>query len=81
MTEPSLEPAFGYTEAAVRLNQRGYRISERWLREHIGQVPHIKVGRDVRFTDSLLAEFLEQHTKRPAAERAGPAGGRRRRAA
>ena len=77
----SLEPAYGFAEAAAKLQQLGYKISERYLREHIGEVPHTKVGRDVKFTESHLAEFLESRTKRPAAPRSGPAGGRRRRAA
>lgn len=82
MTAPAqLEPAYGFAQAAEKLQALGYRITESWLREHIGAVPHIKVGRDVKFTDSLLAEFLEQQTKRPQSRTSGPAGGRRRRSA
>jgi phage gp29-like protein len=77
----SIQPAFGFAEAARRLTEAGYDVTERWIREHIGAVPHTKVGRNVRFTDELLAEFLEQQTRRPATaapRRLQPAGGARR---
>jgi phage gp29-like protein len=59
----AIEPAYGYAEAAAKLQALGYDISENWLRQH-PEVPRIKVGRAVQFTDSLLTEFLAAKTQR-----------------
>ena len=66
----AIEPGYGYPEAAEKLTTLGYPVTEEWLRRHF-EVPRIKVGRRVVFTDSLLAEFLAANTKR-ATERTDP---------
>ncbi|MCX5201092.1 helix-turn-helix domain-containing protein [Streptomyces sp. NBC_00237] len=43
-----------YPEAAAIL-----RIEESWLRRHIKQLPHTKLGRTVRFTDADLDRIDE----------------------
>ena len=40
-----------------------------WLRDHHAEVPHIKIGRDVRYTRPLLEEYLEANTIRPTASK------------
>jgi hypothetical protein len=64
----AIEPGHGFAAAAQKLQDAGYAITERWLRDHVKAVPHTKVGREIRFTDSHLAELLEQHTHRPVAK-------------
>lgn len=63
----SIEPAFGYEEAAAKLQAAGYDVSAWFLREHIKEVPHTKVARKVRFTDTQLAEYIESLKHKPAA--------------
>ncbi|GAA2929379.1 hypothetical protein [Streptomyces mexicanus] len=52
----------GYAEAARRLN-----IPEKWLREHIGALPHRKMGKFVGFTEDDLRAISEMHFVGPAA--------------
>ena len=85
MTEPvresALEPAYGYAKAAEKLQALGYDVSEHWLRNH-PEVPRVKIGHDVKFTDALLAEFIESKTQRQREDAASgrPLPQRRRRA-
>jgi len=75
-----LEPAYGYAKAAEKLQALGYDVSEHWLRNH-PEVPRVKVGHDVKFTDALLAEFIESKTQRAKLEATSdrPTGRRHRR--
>lgn len=74
----AIEPAYGFAEAAAKLQALGYSITENWLRQH-PEVPRIKVGHDVKFTDALLAEFISSKTQRPTVDDGRPSGARRRR--
>lgn len=52
----------GYDEAAHRLG-----VSEKWLRERIGSLPHRKLGKGVQFTLQDLQEISEMAAVRPEA--------------
>lgn len=70
-----------YTSAAAVLN-----LSAAWLKKHIRELPHIKYGHLVRFTDEHLAEIRAMHEKRPdgaaeATQELRPSTTRRRKSA
>lgn len=56
-----------YAEAAEIL-----RIEESWLRQHIKQLPRVKLGGRVFFTDADLWRIIELHHHEPE-QAAGPA--------
>jgi hypothetical protein len=58
----SLPRRYSYAEAAEQLG-----VEESWLRQHIKRLPHIKLGRDVWFTDEQLLRILQIHTYEPPA--------------
>jgi len=37
-----------------------------WIAHNMRRVPHVKIGRNVRFTERLAREFIEAATVRPA---------------
>jgi hypothetical protein len=51
---------YTYAEAAAEL-----RVEERWLRRHIGSLPHSKKGRVVTFTDTDLERIDQMHHHEP----------------
>ncbi|MGW1546652.1 helix-turn-helix domain-containing protein [Streptomyces sp. NPDC002346] len=51
---------YTYAEAAAVL-----RVEERWLRRHIGRLPHSKKGRAVTFTDADLERIDQMHHHEP----------------
>lgn len=53
----------GYSEAATRLN-----VSEKWLRERIGSLPHRKFGKFVQFAEEDLRAISEMHRVVPNAD-------------
>ncbi|MDK1473689.1 helix-turn-helix domain-containing protein [Streptomyces sp. 549] len=59
-----------YREAAAVL-----RIEESWLRRHIKRLPHIKLGRQVLFTDADLERITLLHHHEPGTATAAPAPG------
>lgn len=61
------EPAFDTTEAARRLG-----VTTTWLRDHRDQVPYIRVGRLVRYTQAHLDRYIELNTVDPALLRRSP---------
>jgi len=36
-----------------------------WVRRHLADIPHRKIGQSVRFTDADLAAYLDQTAVRP----------------
>lgn len=42
------------------------RKSEDWIAHNLRHIPHIKVGRDVWFTEDHAQEFLAAHEVKPA---------------
>jgi len=74
MSEDSL--TFGVAVAARKLD-----VSEQWLRVNAanGNVPSLKIGRYRRFTDALIAEYLERCRQDTAAPFAQSAASRARR--
>jgi len=80
MTLPTF---YGYADAAARLTDHGLDISEPTLKRLVknGRVPHVRIAGKVKFSDQLLAEFIEANTHRPATTHlALVPGGRRARA-
>jgi hypothetical protein len=57
MTSPA---GHDYVSAAKELN-----LSAWWLKKHIADLPHLKYGHLVRFTDDHLAEIRAMHEQRP----------------
>lgn len=51
---------YTYPEAAAEL-----RVTERWLRGHIGELPHTKLGRVVWFSDADLDRIGELFHREP----------------
>jgi hypothetical protein len=45
-------------------------LSAAWLRKHIRELPHLKYGHIVKFTDTHLAEIRAMHERRPADQQA-----------
>lgn len=64
----TLETGYDYPAAAARLREAGYPVTERWLRNHIKELPHTKIGYEVRFTDAQLAELVADRSRTPAAQ-------------
>lgn len=56
------EPPFDRAEAARRLG-----VTESWLRAHKDEVPHLRIGRRVRFTQDCLDDFLAARRVDPLA--------------
>lgn len=56
----SLRVLYGYAEAAVALD-----LPETWLRRHITELPHTKLGQHVKFTEAHLREIAEIFEVRP----------------
>lgn len=52
---------YTYAEAATEL-----RVEERWLRRHIGRLPHSKKGRVVTFSDDDLMRIDQMHHHEPS---------------
>lgn len=52
---------YTYEEAAEEL-----RVDERWLRRHIGRLPHSKKGRTVTFSDADLERIDLMHHHEPS---------------
>lgn len=52
---------YTYAEAAAEL-----RVEERWLRRHIGRLPHSKKGRVVTFSDDDLMRIDQMHHHEPS---------------
>lgn len=51
---------FGYSEAAKLLN-----IPERWLRDHLNEIPHRRLGKFVQFTKEDLCTISDMHFVQP----------------
>lgn len=67
----TLPRAYGFEEAATKLRNAGYKkITENWLRRHLSQVPHTRIGREITFTDEQLLAFLAAHSTAPPKPRA-----------
>lgn len=56
----ALRILYGYAEAATALD-----LPETWLRRHINELPHCKVGQHVKFTEAHLREIAEMFEVRP----------------
>ncbi|GAA1977135.1 hypothetical protein [Kitasatospora viridis] len=41
--------------------------SPNWLQEHISELPHVRLGKYVRFSADNLAQIIRTHTVLPAA--------------
>jgi len=54
------EPLFDSKEAARRLG-----VTVTWMRDHRHEVPHIKVGRLVRYSQANLDRYVELNTHDP----------------
>ena len=67
----ALPAGYGADEAARRLTAAGYPRTAHWLKTHLSQVPHTRIGRDVRFTDAQLLEFLQLSSREPVVKAAG----------
>ncbi|WP_019548422.1 helix-turn-helix domain-containing protein [Streptomyces sulphureus] len=52
---------FGYAEAAAQIPG----VTESWLRKHIKELPHSKVGRRVYFTSADLERIDAMHHVEP----------------
>lgn len=75
----ALPRACGFADAAAKLRAAGHtKMTEHWLRSHLDQVPHTRIGREITFTDDQLRAFLDGHSHTPAAKELRPADRRRR---
>ncbi|WP_432206281.1 helix-turn-helix domain-containing protein [Cellulosimicrobium cellulans] len=61
------EPLFDTKEAARRLG-----VTVTWLRDHRDDVPHVRVGRLVRYSQAHLDRYVELNTHDPALLRRSP---------
>lgn len=57
MTGQQFTPA----EAAALLRP----VTENWLREHIRDLPHLRIGRRIAFTDEHIEQIRRQHEHQP----------------
>jgi hypothetical protein len=64
----AIEPAFTSDTAAQKLTDAGYPVTADWIKKHLAEVPHLRMGRKIRFTDALLGEFIAQSTRRPSTD-------------
>jgi hypothetical protein len=53
-------PTYSRVEAAEKLG-----VSVDWLREHHAEIPHLRLGRLIRFTDAHLARIQADREVQP----------------
>ncbi len=51
---------FGVDEFACRIGK-----TVDWVYRHVGEVPHVRIGRSLRFTDSDVAVFINRRRVDP----------------
>lgn len=75
----ALPRAYGFAAAAAKLREAGHtKLTEYWLRSHLDQVPHTRIGREITFTDDQLRAFLDGHSHTPEVKELRPVDRRRR---
>lgn len=64
MTDATHEPPFDRAEAARRLG-----VKESWLRDHRNEVPFVRVGRFIRYTQACIDAYIDRCTVDPRRKR------------
>lgn len=58
------EPPFDRAEAARRLG-----VKESWLRDHRNEVPFVRLGRFIRYTQACIDAYIDRRTVDPRGKR------------
>ena len=54
---------------------KNYRLKDSWVYQHMGELPHYKLGNLVRFDPDELDDFLRKHRSRPKEIKLGKGDG------